>query len=167
MGADRAIHVAAPAGDDLQPLAVARLLAAVVERERPGLVLLGKQAIDGDSNQTVRAAGRVQRVCWRCSKSCGHAALGGVCGAAPNVGTQSAGWTHPQGQMLAGLLRWPQATFASQARCFGGGCLGVYAPAYAVLLGLRFVSRLNAAATHPLVARTPRWPSTARRRARR
>lgn len=72
MGADRAIHVATPAADpsQLQPLAVAKLLAAVVAREQPGLVLLGKQAIDDDCNQT--------------------------------------------GQMLAGLLKWPQATFASQ-----------------------------------------------------
>lgn len=74
MGADRAVHVAAPAAlqgpTDLEPLAVARLLAAVVAKEQPGLVLLGKQAIDDDSNQT--------------------------------------------GQMLAALLRWPQATFASQ-----------------------------------------------------
>lgn len=72
MGADRAIHVSTQQQQaaDLQPLAVARLLAAVVAREQPSLVLLGKQAIDDDCNQT--------------------------------------------GQMLAGLLRWPQATFASQ-----------------------------------------------------
>ncbi|GBF96953.1 hydroxylamine reductase [Raphidocelis subcapitata] len=72
MGADRAIHVSTPAASDpatLQPLAVARALAAVARREEPGIVLLGKQAIDDDCNQT--------------------------------------------GQMLAGLLRWPQATFAS------------------------------------------------------
>jgi electron transfer flavoprotein beta subunit len=50
MGADRAIHVETDA--DLQPLAVAKLLRAVVEREQPGLVILGKQAIDDDSNQT-------------------------------------------------------------------------------------------------------------------
>ena len=50
MGADRAIHVQSDA--ELQPLAVAKLLKAVVEREQPGLVLLGKQAIDDDSNQT-------------------------------------------------------------------------------------------------------------------
>ena len=50
MGADRAIHIQSDA--DLQPLAVAKLLKAVVEREQPGLVLLGKQAIDDDSNQT-------------------------------------------------------------------------------------------------------------------
>ena len=50
MGADRGIHVKTDA--ELQPLAVAKLLAAVIEEERPGLVILGKQAIDDDSNQT-------------------------------------------------------------------------------------------------------------------
>ncbi len=50
MGADRAIHVETDL--ELQPLAVAKLLRAVVEREQPGLVILGKQAIDDDSNQT-------------------------------------------------------------------------------------------------------------------
>jgi electron transfer flavoprotein beta subunit len=50
MGADRAIHVQTDA--ELQPLAVAKLLQAVAEREQPGLIILGKQAIDDDSNQT-------------------------------------------------------------------------------------------------------------------
>jgi electron transfer flavoprotein beta subunit len=50
MGADRAIHLQTDA--ELQPLAVAKLLKAVVEREQPGLVILGKQAIDDDCNQT-------------------------------------------------------------------------------------------------------------------
>jgi electron transfer flavoprotein beta subunit len=68
LGADRAILVQTDA--DLQPLAVAKLLAAVVKRESPRLVILGKQAIDDDANQT--------------------------------------------GQMLAALLDWPQATFASK-----------------------------------------------------
>jgi electron transfer flavoprotein beta subunit len=68
MGADRGIHVASD--DELEPLAVAKLLKALVERESPELVILGKQAIDDDSNQT--------------------------------------------GQMLAALLGWPQATFASE-----------------------------------------------------
>ncbi|KAF9362759.1 hypothetical protein BGX34_005560 [Mortierella sp. NVP85] len=68
MGADRAILV--ETNDELQPLAVAKLLKAVVEKEKPDMVILGKQAIDDDSNQT--------------------------------------------GQMLAGLLNWPQATFASK-----------------------------------------------------
>jgi electron transfer flavoprotein beta subunit len=67
-GADRGILV--ETAEELQPLAVARLLKAVAEREQPGLVILGKQAIDDDSNQT--------------------------------------------GQMLAALLGWGQATFASK-----------------------------------------------------
>jgi electron transfer flavoprotein beta subunit len=67
MGADRAIHIQSDA--DLQPLAVAKLLAAIARRETPSIFLLGKQAIDDDSNQT--------------------------------------------GQMLAALLGWQQATFAS------------------------------------------------------
>ena len=68
MGADRGIHVLSDA--DLQPLAVAKLLKAIVGKEQPRLVILGKQAIDDDSNQT--------------------------------------------GQMLAALLGWAQATFASK-----------------------------------------------------
>lgn len=50
MGADRGILV--ETDDELQPLAVAKLLAAIAEREQPGLVIVGKQAIDDDSNQT-------------------------------------------------------------------------------------------------------------------
>ncbi|GAQ93074.1 mitochondrial electron transfer flavoprotein subunit beta [Klebsormidium nitens] len=50
MGADRAVHVNTEA--DLQPLAVAKLLAKLVEKENPDLLLLGKQAIDDDCNQT-------------------------------------------------------------------------------------------------------------------
>jgi electron transfer flavoprotein beta subunit len=50
IGADRGIHVNTDA--DLQPLAVAKLLKAVVEREQPQIVILGKQAIDDDCNQT-------------------------------------------------------------------------------------------------------------------
>jgi electron transfer flavoprotein beta subunit len=68
MGADRGIHVATD--EDIQPLAAAKLLKAVVEKEQPQIVILGKQAIDDDSGQT--------------------------------------------GQMLAGLLGWSQATFASK-----------------------------------------------------
>ena len=68
IGADRAILVEST--DELQPLAVAKLLMALVDREQPGLVILGKQAIDDDASQT--------------------------------------------GQMLAALLDWPQATFASK-----------------------------------------------------
>ena len=68
LGADRAILVESDA--ELQPLAVAKLLKALVVQESPQLVFLGKQAIDDDANQT--------------------------------------------GQMLAALLGWPQATFASK-----------------------------------------------------
>jgi len=50
IGADRAILV--ETADELQPLAVAKLLKALVDREQPGLVILGKQAIDDDCNQT-------------------------------------------------------------------------------------------------------------------
>jgi electron transfer flavoprotein beta subunit len=50
MGADRGIHVLTDI--ELQPLAVAKLLAKVAERETPDLFLLGKQAIDDDCNQT-------------------------------------------------------------------------------------------------------------------
>ncbi len=50
IGADRGILVESDA--ELQPLAVAKLLKAVVEREKPGLIIVGKQAIDDDSNQT-------------------------------------------------------------------------------------------------------------------
>src|SRR3954467_7863773 len=68
MGADRGILVQTDV--ELQPLAVAKLLKAVIEKEQPDLVIIGKQAIDDDCNQT--------------------------------------------GQMLAALLGWPQATFASK-----------------------------------------------------
>jgi electron transfer flavoprotein beta subunit len=72
MGADRAILIVAAEDvhNDIEPLAVAKLLKAVVEAEAPGLVLCGKQAIDNDMNAT--------------------------------------------GQMLAALLGWSQATFASE-----------------------------------------------------
>jgi electron transfer flavoprotein beta subunit len=74
MGADRAILVETDV--ELQPLAVAKLLKAVVTKEGVGLVILGKQAIDDDSNQT--------------------------------------------GQMLAALLDWPQAVFASKVELADG-----------------------------------------------
>ncbi len=50
MGADRAIHV--QTDDEVEPLAVAKILKAIADEETPGLVILGKQAIDDDSNQT-------------------------------------------------------------------------------------------------------------------
>ncbi len=67
MGADRALLIETEA--EIETLGIARLLQKVVEEEKPDLVLMGKQAVDGDNNHT--------------------------------------------GQMLAGLLDWPQATFAS------------------------------------------------------
>ncbi|KAH7031077.1 electron transfer flavoprotein beta-subunit [Microdochium trichocladiopsis] len=76
MGADRGIHVEVKDGDELEPLAVAKLLKATVEKEKSNLVILGKQSIDDDAAQT--------------------------------------------GQMLAGLLGWPQATQASKV-VFGEG----------------------------------------------
>jgi electron transfer flavoprotein beta subunit len=74
MGADRAILVKTDQGV-IEPLAVAKLLKRVVENEKPDLVIMGKQAIDDDCNQT--------------------------------------------GQMLAGLLGWPQGTFASKVELNG------------------------------------------------
>ncbi len=52
MGADRGIHVLSEA--DLEPLAVAKLLAAIAGREKPDMIFLGKQAIDDDSSQTAQ-----------------------------------------------------------------------------------------------------------------
>ena len=69
MGADRGIWVKTEEAG-IEPLTVAKILKAIVAQEQPGLVILGKQAIDDDCNQT--------------------------------------------GQMLAALLGWPQATFASK-----------------------------------------------------
>src|SRR6187399_164898 len=74
MGADRAILV--QSDTDLEPLAVAKVLKAVVAEEGPNVVIMGKQAIDGDNNAV--------------------------------------------GQMLAALLDWPQATFASKLEIAGG-----------------------------------------------
>ena len=74
IGADRGILV--ETAEELQPLAVAKLLKALVDREQAQLVILGKQAIDDDCNQT--------------------------------------------GQMLAALLAWPQATFASKVEVADG-----------------------------------------------
>jgi electron transfer flavoprotein beta subunit len=73
IGADRGVLVSTET--ELQPLAVAKLMKALVDKEQPGLVILGKQAIDDDSNQTA--------------------------------------------QMLAALLGWGQATFASKLELDG------------------------------------------------
>jgi electron transfer flavoprotein beta subunit len=77
MGADRGVLVQTDV--ELQPLAVAKLLKAVIDKEVPEIVIIGKQAIDDDCNQT--------------------------------------------GQMLAALLGWPQATFASKLVLEEGGAL--------------------------------------------
>jgi electron transfer flavoprotein beta subunit len=74
IGADRGILI--QTDEDIEPLAVAKLLKAVIEQEQPDLVIMGKQAIDGDNNAT--------------------------------------------GQMLATLLDWPQATFASKVTVENG-----------------------------------------------
>jgi electron transfer flavoprotein beta subunit len=50
LGADRGIHVETDV--DVQPLAIAKMMHAIVEKEEPGLIILGKQAIDGDNSQT-------------------------------------------------------------------------------------------------------------------
>lgn len=73
IGADRAVLVETDV--ELQPLAVAKLLKAITDKEQPQLIILGKQAIDDDANQT--------------------------------------------GQMLAALLDWPQATYASKVEIDG------------------------------------------------
>ncbi|TKA81946.1 hypothetical protein B0A55_01934 [Friedmanniomyces simplex] len=77
MGADRGLHVVEEKAE-LEPLGVAKLLKKVVEAEKTNLVILGKQSIDDDANQT--------------------------------------------GQMLAGLLNWPQATQASKVEIEGDTC---------------------------------------------
>jgi electron transfer flavoprotein beta subunit len=76
MGADRAILVKTDA--PLDPLAIARVIAKVAENEKPELIIIGKQAIDDDSNQA--------------------------------------------GQMIAEILGWPQATFASKIELAGDKC---------------------------------------------
>ena len=68
MGADRAIHVVAQ-DNEIDSLAVVKVLQGIIEAEKPNLVIMGKQAVDGDANQV--------------------------------------------GQMLAGKINWPQATFAA------------------------------------------------------
>ncbi|MGH1420133.1 MAG: electron transfer flavoprotein subunit beta/FixA family protein [Hyphomicrobiaceae bacterium] len=52
IGADRAIHVEVDDGTDVEPLGVAKILKAIIEEEAPQLVIMGKQAIDDDCNQT-------------------------------------------------------------------------------------------------------------------
>jgi len=108
MGADRAILVESDV--DLQPLAVAKLLAALVKKESPELLILGKQAIDDDSNQT--------------------------------------------GQMVAALLGWPQATFASKVVIADGEALVTRE----IDGGLETIAlRLPAVVTTDLRLNTPRY----------
>lgn len=64
MGADRAVHLESAA--PLEPISVARTLRALVERETPDLVLLGKQSIDGDNNQT----GQMLAALWQRPQAC-------------------------------------------------------------------------------------------------
>jgi electron transfer flavoprotein beta subunit len=63
IGADRAILVQTDV--ELQPLAVAKLLKALVDKEQPGLVILGKQAIDDDCNQTGQMLAALADLPWR------------------------------------------------------------------------------------------------------
>src|SRR6266487_1572235 len=110
MGADRGVLVLTDI--ELQPLAVAKLLKAVIEKEGPELVILGKQAIDDDCSQT--------------------------------------------GQMLAALLGWPQATFASKLVLEGDAAL-VTREVDGGLETLKI--KLPAVVTTDLRLNEPRYPS--------
>ena len=112
MGADRGILVETADNMVIEPLAVAKLLKAVVEAEKPGFVILGKQAIDDDCNQT--------------------------------------------GQMLAALLGWPQATFASKIVIEGDSAL-VTREVDGGLETLKI--KLPAVITTDLRLNEPRYPS--------
>jgi electron transfer flavoprotein beta subunit len=112
LGADRAILVETEV--ELQPLAVAKLLRAIVQKENPQLVILGKQAIDDDCNQT--------------------------------------------GQMLAALLGWPQATFASKVEISGAANAKAAEVTREVDGGLETISiRMPAVVTTDLRLNEPRY----------
>src|SRR5712691_3649762 len=112
LGADRAILVQTAV--ELQPLAVAKLLRAIAQKENPQLVILGKQAIDDDCNQT--------------------------------------------GQMLAALLGWPQATFASRLKIAGAANGKAADVTREVDGGLETISiRLPAVVTTDLRLNEPRY----------
>jgi electron transfer flavoprotein beta subunit len=112
MGADRGILIETPEGTTIEPLAVAKLLKAVIEAEKPAFVITGKQAIDDDCNQT--------------------------------------------GQMLAALLNWPQATFASKIAIEGESATVVRE----VDGGLETLKiKLPAVITTDLRLNEPRYPS--------
>ena len=112
MGADRGLLIETPDGAAVEPLAVAKLLKGAVEAEQPKFIVLGKQAIDDDCNQT--------------------------------------------GQMLAALLGWPQATFASKLVIEGETALVTRE----VDGGLETIKiKLPAVITTDLRLNEPRYPS--------
>ena len=112
MGADRGVLVETPEGQAIEPLAVAKLLKGVIDAEKPAFVIVGKQAIDDDCNQT--------------------------------------------GQMLAALLNWPQATFASKIAIEGEAATVVRE----VDGGLETLKvKLPAIITTDLRLNEPRYPS--------
>jgi electron transfer flavoprotein beta subunit len=112
MGADRGLLIETPDGAAVEPLTVAKLLRGAVEAEQPKFIILGKQAIDDDCNQT--------------------------------------------GQMLAALLGWPQATFASKLVIEGDAALVTRE----VDGGLETIKiKLPAVITTDLRLNEPRYPS--------
>jgi electron transfer flavoprotein beta subunit len=112
MGADRGLLIETPDGAAVEPLTVAKLLKGAVEAEQPKFIILGKQAIDDDCNQT--------------------------------------------GQMLAALLGWPQATFASKLVIEGDAALVTRE----VDGGLETIKiKLPAVITTDLRLNEPRYPS--------
>ena len=116
MGADRAAHVLTD--QPLLPLNIAKLLAAVAKKESPGLFLLGKQAIDDDCNQTGEAFAHSIHcnVCPVASSTLCQSASAGhlVRSFAKSIMLGSQIKAFASGQMVAALLKWPQATFASK-----------------------------------------------------
>ena len=112
MGADRGLMIETPEGAAVEPLTVAKLLKGAIDAEQPKFVILGKQAIDDDCNQT--------------------------------------------GQMLAALLEWPQATFASKLVIEGEAALVTRE----VDGGLETIKvKLPAVITTDLRLNEPRYPS--------
>jgi electron transfer flavoprotein beta subunit len=112
MGADRGLLIETPDGAAIEPLTVAKLLKGAIEAEQPKFIILGKQAIDDDCNQT--------------------------------------------GQMLAALLGWPQATFASKLVVEGDTAMVTRE----VDGGLETIKiKLPAVVTTDLRLNEPRYPS--------
>jgi electron transfer flavoprotein beta subunit len=112
MGADRGLLIETPEGAVVEPLTVAKLLKGAIDAEQPKFVILGKQAIDDDCNQT--------------------------------------------GQMLAALLEWPQATFASKLVIEGEAAMVTRE----VDGGLETIKvKLPAVITTDLRLNEPRYPS--------